>query len=105
MPGMLIAPLLFTLAIQKLVKELRPWLTEFGKLGTRGKRAVELTRIYRTGQNDTLFWNKYIQNLMSKEDRKNYEAHKSGTMKLQPFYENAMDDIFETSYRRDTDGL
>ena len=83
---------------QNLMKELRPWLTEFGKLGTRGKRAVELTRIYRTGQNDTLFWNKYIQNLMSKEDRKNYEAHKSGTMKLQPR-------IFETSYRRDTDGL
>ncbi|MBS6410951.1 MAG: beta-N-acetylglucosaminidase domain-containing protein [Tannerella sp.] len=78
---------------QNLMKELRPWLTEFGKLGTRGKRAVELTRIYRTGQNDTLFWNKYIQNLMSKEGRKNYEAHKSGTMKLQPFYENAMDDM------------
>ena len=30
---------------------------------------------------------------MSKEDRKNYEAHKSGTLKLQPFYENAMDDM------------
>ena len=27
---------------QNLMKELRPWLTEFGKLGTRGKRAVEL---------------------------------------------------------------
>lgn len=43
------------------MKELRPWLIEFGKLGARGKHAIELTRIYRSGQNDTLFWNKYIQ--------------------------------------------
>ena len=30
---------------------------------------------------------------MTPEDRKAYEAHKTGTMKLQPFYENAMDDM------------
>ena len=76
-----------------LLQELRPWLIEFGKLGTRGKRAIELAQIYRAGNNDADFWSKYIQNLMSKEDRKNYEAHKSGTLKLQPFYENAMDDM------------
>lgn len=76
-----------------LLKELEPWLAEFGKLGTRGKRAIDLARIYRSGQDDAGFWNKYVQNLMSKDDRKNYEAHKSGTMKLQPFYENAMDDM------------
>ena len=76
-----------------LLQELRPWLTEFGKLGTRGKRAIELAQIYRTGNDDADFWNKYIQNLMSKEDRENYEAHKSGTLKLQPFYEYAMDDM------------
>lgn len=76
-----------------LLKELEPWLAEFGKLGTRGKRAIDLARIYRFGQDDAGFWNKYVQNLMSKDDRKNYEAHKSGTMKLQPFYENAMDDM------------
>lgn len=76
-----------------LLKELRPWLEEFGKLGTRGKRALELARIYRSGNDDAGFWNKYVQNLMSQEDLKKYEAHKSGTMKLQPFYENAMDDM------------
>lgn len=78
---------------QALLKELRPWLTEFGKLGQRGKRAIELARIYRLGNDEAGFWNNYVQNLMSKEDRKNYEAHKSGTMKLQPFYEYAMDDM------------
>lgn len=76
-----------------LLKELEPWLVEFGKLGTRGKRAIDLARIYRSGQDDAGFWNKYVQNQMSKDDRKSYEAHKSGTMKLQPFYENAMDDM------------
>ena len=76
-----------------LLQELRPWLIEFGKLGTRGKRVIELAQIYRAGNDDADFWNKYIQNLMSQEDRKNYEAHKSGTLKLQPFYENAMDDM------------
>lgn len=60
-----------------LLNELRPWLTEFGKLGTRGKQAIELARIYRSGQDDALFWTKYIQNIMTPEDRKNYEAHKS----------------------------
>lgn len=76
-----------------LLNELRPWLVEFGKLGTRGKKAIELARIYRSGNDIALFWEKYVQNLMSKEDRQNYNAHKSGTMKLQPFYENIMDDM------------
>lgn len=76
-----------------LLQELRPWLVEFGKLGTRGKHTIELGQIFRSGKSDADFWSKYIHNLMSKEDRKNYEAHKSGTLKLQPFYENAMDDM------------
>lgn len=78
---------------QLLLGELRPWLEEFGKLGTRGKKTVELARMYRANENDSLFWCEYVKNIMSDEDRKNYEAHKSGTMKLQPFYENAMDDM------------
>lgn len=35
----------------------------------------------------------YVNNLMSEEDRKAFNAHKSGTMKLQPFYENTMNDL------------
>lgn len=77
-----------------LLNELRPWLKAFGKLGTRGKKTIELGRIYRSDNlNQALFWDKYVQNLMSDEDRKEYDEHKSGTMKLQPFYENAMDDM------------
>ncbi|MCH5328499.1 MAG: beta-N-acetylglucosaminidase domain-containing protein [Coprobacter sp.] len=75
-----------------LLAELRPWLVEFEKLGTRGKRAIELIQIYRSGQ-PADFWSQYIENVMSAEEQKNYESHKSGTMKLQPFYENAMNDM------------
>ena len=77
---------------QLLMKELSPWLTEFKKLGERGKNTLELMQIFRAG-NSQNFWNAYIRNRMSKEDRAAYEKHKSGTMVLQPFYENAMDDM------------
>ena len=76
-----------------LLKELNPWLQEFGKLGTRGKNAMMLIKQYEDGSDNNAFWNKYVENLMSEDDKKAYNAHKSGTMKLQPFYEHAMDDM------------
>ncbi len=75
-----------------LLEELRPWLAEFGKLGTRCRKALELIDMYKNGD-DGNFWSRYVDNLMSEKDVKDFEAHKSGTMKLQPFYEYAMDDM------------
>lgn len=83
----------------ELLKELRPWLIEFGKLGTRGRKALELIKLYESGDNAAL-WAAYVQNRMSAEDRKAYEAHKSGTMRLQPFYENTMDDILDAFFTK-----
>ncbi|MCM1110080.1 MAG: beta-N-acetylglucosaminidase domain-containing protein [Clostridium sp.] len=82
-----------------LMKELRPWLVEFGKLGSRGVRTLELLEEYRAG-NDSIFWNGYVGNIMSTADRAEYEAHKSGTMKLQPFVDNAMTDMVIGFYNR-----
>lgn len=84
-------------ANKMLLGELRPWLIEFGKLGTRGKRALDLINLYAKADNST-FWAGYINNLMSEEDRKAFDAHKSGTMKMQPFYENTMDDLLKKFY-------
>lgn len=84
---------------QLLMKELKPWLTEFKKLGERGKHTLELMQMFRAG-NDQNFWNAYIQNRMSKDDRAAYEKHKSGTMVLQPFYENAMDDMATEFFKK-----
>ena len=87
-----------------LLKELRPWLVEFGKLGTRGRKALELIKLYESGDL-AAFWPAYVQNMMSAEDRKAYAAHKSGTMKLQPFYENTMDDLLAAYYTQITGQL
>jgi hyaluronoglucosaminidase len=80
-------------ANKMLYAELKPWLTEFAKLGERGKKTIALGRIFRADNDDALFWQSYVANLMSADDLKAYNTHKSGTMKLQPFYENAMDDM------------
>ena len=82
-----------------LMRELHPWLEEFTKLGERGRRTLDLMRIYETGDNAS-FWAAYVANLMEPADRAAYETHKSGTLKLQPFYENAMDDMVDGFYRR-----
>lgn len=82
-----------------LLKELTPWLIEFGKLGTRGKKALQLMTLFKEGNWD-VFWSNYIDNTMSLEDKKAYAAHRSGTMKLQPFYEMAMTDLAEAFYQK-----
>lgn len=87
-----------------LLKELRPWLMEFGKLGIRGKKALQLMTLFKQGDFNS-FWNQYVDNMMSQEDKKAYEAHRSGTMKLQPFYEMAMTDMAEAFYKNLTGEL
>lgn len=87
------------LANRSLLSELRPWLTEFGKLGTRGKNALKLMEMFKHEAPEA-FWNSYVRNLMNAEDKKAYDAHRSGTMKLQPFYEKAMEDMSEAFYER-----
>lgn len=87
-----------------LLNELRPWLVEFGKLGTRGKRALDLIELYTKADNTT-FWAAYINNLMTEEERKAFNAHKSGTMKMQSFYENTMDDLLTKFYTKLTGKL
>lgn len=86
-------------ANKALLDELRPWLVEFGKLGARGECTLDLIKLYKTADNAD-FWAAYVNNLMSTEDRKAFDAHKSGTMKLQPFYENAMDDLAFDFYKK-----
>ena len=79
---------------QALVKEIQPWLDEFGKLGERGLKTLELIKIYEGG-NDVDFLKAYIDNTMSPQERDSYKAHRVGTLRLQPFYENVMNGIIE----------
>ncbi|MDE6369278.1 MAG: beta-N-acetylglucosaminidase domain-containing protein, partial [Muribaculaceae bacterium] len=85
---------------QLLLNELRPWLVEFGKLGERGLRTIELIDMSSKGAEPDVFWTAYTANLMSPEDAQAYNAHKSGTMKLQPFYEESMGALAADFYNR-----
>ena len=84
---------------EALMRELSPWLEEFGKLGARGVRTLELIKVFESGD-DAAFWSAYTANLMSPEEKAAYEAHKSGSMKLNPFCERAMDGMAAEFYRR-----
>ena len=84
---------------EALMRELSPWLEEFGKLGARGVRTLELIKVFESGD-DAAFWSAYTANLMSPEEKAVYEAHKSGSMKLNPFCERAMDGMAAEFYRR-----
>lgn len=83
-----------------LLNELHPWLVEFGKLGERGLRTIELIDMSSKGAEPEVFWTAYTANLMSPEDAQAYNAHKSGTMKLQPFYEESMGTLAADFYNR-----
>ena len=65
-----------------------------------GKKALQLMSLYKTGDAGD-FWTAYIDNLMMPEALKAYNEHKVGTMKLQPFYEHAMDDLLGAFYVRE----
>lgn len=84
---------------EALMRELSPWLEEFGKLGARGVRTLELIKVFESGD-DAAFWSAYTANLMSPEEKAAYEAHKSGSLKLNPFCERAMDGMAAAFYRR-----
>ena len=84
---------------EALMRELSPWLDEFGKLGVRGIRTLELIKVFESGD-DAAFWSAYTANLMSPEEKAAYEAHKSGSLKLNPFCERAMDGMAAAFYRR-----
>ena len=58
-----------------LLEELRPWLVEFGKLGTRCRKALELLDQYKQSAEDKKFegfWEGYVSNLMSEKDVEMY---------------------------------
>lgn len=84
-----------------LLAELRPWLVEFGKLGVRGQNALQLIEISKNNT-PAEFWNSYLDFQMSLEEIQAYKAHKSATMKLQPFYENTMYDLLCNFYKEMT---
>jgi hyaluronoglucosaminidase len=84
-----------------LLEELRPWIVELAKLGTRCRKALEMLDSYQQkaeGEKFDGFWEAYVENLMSEKDVEMYDAHRAGTMKLKPFYERIMDGLVSRYY-------
>ena len=84
-----------------LLAELRPWLVEFGKLGTRCRKALEMLDKYMQSPEEKKFegfWDAYVGNLMTLKEVEMYDAHRVGTMKLKPFYERVMDGLVSRYY-------
>lgn len=70
-----------------LVEELRPWLEQFVNLGGRGIGTLKLIKTFETG-NDSLFWCRLRETDISDAQRKEFDKHISGTLRLLPFIEN-----------------
>lgn len=71
-------------ADSQIIDALRPWLVEFGRLGTRGKRVLKCMEYYKTG-NIGEFWLAYISSQVSSKEIAEYRAHPVGENKLHPF--------------------
>lgn len=76
-----------------LLRELRPWLAEFEKLGRRGKRALVLAQRFRNGWTDDDFRAAYVDNRMTPAERNAFLAHRSGSLHLQPCYDRLMQEM------------
>jgi len=79
-------------ADKALYNEMKPWLEEFGKLGTRCRKVLECMSSYAAGDIPG-FWSIYASNLMSEAERASYNEYPSGTGTLQPYYEKMMDEL------------
>ena len=74
----------------ELMAALHPWLLEFGRLGTRGKKVLRCMDYYKTG-NLGAFWQAYVSSVMSQDEIRAYKEHPVGENKLQPFCHDAME--------------
>lgn len=81
-----------------LLREIDPWLTQLQALAQRTDKALELMETCASG-NARAFWDGYIANRMDSARTAAYEAHKVGTLKWQPFYEELMDRMVDRFYR------
>lgn len=76
----------------EIYSALEPWLVEFGRLGTRGKKVLSCMEYYKTG-NLGAFWQTYRSSVMSDEEIASYQMYPVGESKLHPFCVTAMEQM------------
>ena len=76
----------------EIIDALQPWLTQFGRLGTLGKRVLQCMEYYVKG-NLKDFWITYLNAVPTKEQMLAYECYPVGSGKLLPFCIDALEDM------------
>lgn len=76
-------------AHSEVLDALRPWLEEFGRLGTRGKKVLQCMDNYVNG-NIGEFWINYLQTVMTPQEEEAYAAYPVGAGILHPFCVESM---------------
>lgn len=76
----------------QVIEALRPWFVEFGRLGTRGKKVLKCMEYFKNG-NIKDFWSMYITAVMSADELVDYQNYPVGENKLQPFCDDAMEEL------------
>lgn len=75
------------------VVEIAPWLVQFSNLGDRGLKALELIKIYESGDKDKFKAAYNELKTLNEIQKPGYMDHRSGTLKMQPFVENVLIDL------------
>lgn len=76
-----------------LLMEIAPWLIEFSNLGDRGLKALDLIKAYESGDKETYRCLYEELRLLNEVQKPGYLKYRSGTLKLQPFIDNVLEDI------------
>lgn len=76
-----------------LAVEIAPWLIQFSNLGNRGLKALELIKIYESGDANAFREAYNYLYKLNEIQKPGYEDHISGTLKLQPFIDNILSDL------------
>lgn len=81
-------------ADSEVITALQPWLTEFGRLGTRGKKVLQCMEHYVAG-NLRDFWLTYVDAVPTREQLISYEFYPVGAGKLHPFCMQSLESMRE----------
>ena len=75
-----------------LLKEIQPWVIELGKMGARCRRVLDLYE-KRDATPKSVYQAQYEAAMMNDADTTAYGKHKVGTLKIMPFYLQAIEDL------------
>ena len=81
-----------------LLKEIEPWIVQMQNLGKRGVQIIECMNNYMASD-QIAFLKSYVSTTMTEEMRREFSAHKVGTLRLFPFCETISQELASGFYK------